>query len=111
MVKKRTTLRSRSGRKLYAVREADGKFVDIQSYQKAHGEDVRRHSAAELVEKRKKATKKRATKSKSAKKKSATKKSATKKSAMKSAMKKKPVMRKSAKKKTAKKKTTRRSKA
>lgn len=44
---KRTTLRSKSGKKLYAVREADGKFKDIQSYKKAHGSDIKRRSKTE----------------------------------------------------------------
>lgn len=44
---KRTVLRSRSGKKLYAVRDASGKFKDIQSYARAHAADMRRTSAAE----------------------------------------------------------------
>ena len=44
---KRTTLRSSAGKKLYAVRDAKGKFKDIQSYKRAHGQDVKRSSAAE----------------------------------------------------------------
>lgn len=43
----RTTLRSKSGKKLYAVRDADGRFKDIQSYQKAHAADLRSKSKAE----------------------------------------------------------------
>jgi hypothetical protein len=35
------------GRKLYAVRDKDGKFKDIQSYKKAHGSDVKRKSKME----------------------------------------------------------------
>src|SRR5262245_31601609 len=35
MATKRTTQRSSSGKKLYAVRAADGKFKDIQSYKRA----------------------------------------------------------------------------
>jgi len=44
---KRTTLRSKSGKKLYAVRNADGSFKDIQSFKKAHAQDIRRRSKAE----------------------------------------------------------------
>ena len=33
---KRTTHRSASGKKLYAKRDASGKFKDIQTYEKAH---------------------------------------------------------------------------
>ena len=44
---KRTTLRSSAGKKLYAVRDAKGKFKDIQSFKRAHGQDVKRSSTAE----------------------------------------------------------------
>jgi hypothetical protein len=44
---KRTTHRSSSGKKLYAVRDAKGRFKDIQSYQRAHGADVKRKSKKE----------------------------------------------------------------
>lgn len=44
---KRTTMRSSKGKKLYAVRRKDGKFKDIQSYKKAHGQDIKRHSKKE----------------------------------------------------------------
>jgi len=44
---KRTTLRSSAGKKLYAVRDAQGRFKDIQSYKRAHGQDVKRTSEAE----------------------------------------------------------------
>lgn len=47
MATRRTTMRSRSGKKLYAVRDKSGKFKDIQSYQKAHAADLRRTSKAE----------------------------------------------------------------
>jgi hypothetical protein len=39
---KRTTHRSSSGKKLYAVRDKKGKFKDIQSYKRAHGADLRK---------------------------------------------------------------------
>ena len=44
---KRTTLRSSKGTKLYAVRGKEGKFDDIQTYKRAHGQDIRRKSANE----------------------------------------------------------------
>jgi hypothetical protein len=47
MATRRTTMRSRTGTKLYAVRDGSGKFKDIQSYKKAHAADVRRTSKAE----------------------------------------------------------------
>jgi hypothetical protein len=56
---KRTTHRSSSGKKLYAERDKAGKFEDIQSYKRAHGQDVKRVSKAETAAKRKKAAKKR----------------------------------------------------
>jgi hypothetical protein len=47
MATRRTTMRSRSGTKLYAVRDKGGKFKDIQIYKKAHGADLKRTSKAE----------------------------------------------------------------
>ena len=49
---KRTTHRSASGKKLYAVRDAKGRFKDIQSYKRAHGDDVKRSSKAERAKRR-----------------------------------------------------------
>ena len=43
----RTTHRSTAGSKLYAKRAKSGKFEDIQSYKRAHGQDVKRSSKAE----------------------------------------------------------------
>ena len=43
----RTTHRSKSGKKLYAKRNKSGKFRDIQSYKRAHGQDIKRKSKAE----------------------------------------------------------------
>ncbi len=54
MATKRTTLRSSAGKKLYAVRDEQGKFKDIQSYKKAHGQDIKRKSKAEVAKKAKK---------------------------------------------------------
>ena len=44
---KRTTHRSSKGKKLYAVRDKKGQFEDIQTYKRAHGQDVKRKSKAE----------------------------------------------------------------
>jgi DNA-binding protein HU-beta len=44
---KRTTHRSRSGKKLYAVRNAKGQIVDIQTFKKAHGQDIKRKAKNE----------------------------------------------------------------
>jgi hypothetical protein len=43
----RTTHRSASGKKLYAVRDSKGRFKDIQTYERAHGADVKRKSKRE----------------------------------------------------------------
>ena len=43
----RTTHRSSTGTKLYAVRNSRGQFKDIQTYKKAHGQDLKRRSRAE----------------------------------------------------------------
>ncbi len=53
----RTTHRSSSGKKLYAVRDAKGRFKDIQSYARAHAADLKRTSKAETAAKAKKAKK------------------------------------------------------
>ena len=47
MATKRTTHRSSTGTKLYAVRDAKGRFKDIQTYKRAQGSDVKRKSKAE----------------------------------------------------------------
>ena len=49
---KRTTHRSSSGTKLYAVRDSKGRFKDIQTYKKAHGADLKRKSKAETKKKK-----------------------------------------------------------
>lgn len=48
---RRTTMRSSSGTKLYAVRDASGRFTDIQSYKRAQGSDMKRRSKAETAAK------------------------------------------------------------
>jgi hypothetical protein len=60
MATKRTTHRSTSGKKLYAVRDAKGRFKDIQTYERAHRADLARKSGAE----KKTAAKKKAAKKK-----------------------------------------------
>jgi DNA-binding protein HU-beta len=52
---RRTTHRSVAGKKLYAVRDAKGRFKDIQTYERAHRMDLKRKSKGE----RAKAAKKR----------------------------------------------------
>lgn len=37
---RRTTHRSRRGKKLYAVRDSKGRFKDIQTYERAHRMDL-----------------------------------------------------------------------
>ena len=63
---KRTTHRSSKGKKLYAVRDASGKFKDIQTYERAHRADLAKTAKAETAKRkgkkkagRKKAAKKR----------------------------------------------------
>jgi hypothetical protein len=48
---KRTTHRSSTGKKLYAVRDASGRFKDIQTYERAHRADLARKSKAEKKKK------------------------------------------------------------
>ncbi len=79
---RRTTLRSSKGKKLYAVRKADGSFADIQTYASAHAADLRLTSKAEKPV-RAKAAKKRTAVKKAAVKKAAVKKAAVKKGAVK----------------------------
>jgi len=53
----RTTHRSATGKKLYAVRDAGGKFKDIQTYERAHRADLAKTSKVETTARaRKKAT-------------------------------------------------------
>jgi hypothetical protein len=63
---RRTTHRSSRGKKLYAVRDAKGRFKDIQTYERAHRADLAKTSKAETAKRkgrkkvrRKKAAKKR----------------------------------------------------
>jgi hypothetical protein len=65
---RRTTHRSKAGKKLYAVRDSKGRFKDIQTYERAHRADLAHTSAAELKAKARKKTAKKSTKKKVAKK-------------------------------------------
>jgi DNA-binding protein HU-beta len=51
MPAKRTTHRSSTGKKLYAERDAEGLFKDLQSYKRAHAQDVKRRANAERKKK------------------------------------------------------------
>ena len=51
---RRTTHRSRTGKKLYAVRDSKGRFKDIQTYERAHGADIKRRATAETAKRKKK---------------------------------------------------------
>jgi hypothetical protein len=44
---RRTTHRSTAGKKLYAVRDASGRFKDIQTYERAHRADLRKTAKRE----------------------------------------------------------------
>lgn len=44
---RRTVMYSSKGKKLYAKRDASGKFKDIQQYSRAHAMDIKRSSNAE----------------------------------------------------------------
>ena len=44
---RRTTHRSSKGTKLYAVRDATGRFKDIQTYERSHRADLAKTSKAE----------------------------------------------------------------
>jgi DNA-binding protein HU-beta len=44
---KRTTMRSSKGTKLYAVRDKKGRFKDIQTYKRAHSQDMKRKARGE----------------------------------------------------------------
>jgi hypothetical protein len=65
---RRTTHRSTAGKKLYAVRDADGKFKDIQTYERAHRADLAKTSKTEAAKGKKKVAKKKAAKKKTVKK-------------------------------------------
>lgn len=57
MASKKTTHRSTvstANKKLYAVGDAKGRVKDMQTYERAHGQDVKRSSRAERAKKVKK---------------------------------------------------------
>ncbi len=54
---RRTTHRSSTGKKLYAVRSTDGSFKDIQTFERAHRADLRKKSKPETAAAAKKAAK------------------------------------------------------
>jgi hypothetical protein len=58
---RRTTHRSTAGKKLYAVRDAHGRFKDIQTYERAHRADLAHKSKAEASGGAKKKRAKKAT--------------------------------------------------
>lgn len=62
MAARRTVMYSSKGKKLYAVRDAKGRFKDIQQYKRAHGMDIRRKSKAETAAAGKKKTRRSAPK-------------------------------------------------
>jgi predicted RNase H-like HicB family nuclease len=45
---KRTTSRSSKGTKLYAIRDKEGKFKDIQTYKRAHSQDIKRKTTKKV---------------------------------------------------------------
>ena len=55
---RRTTHRSSTGKKLYAVRDKSGKFRDIQTYERAHRGDLAKKAKSE--KRKAKASRKRA---------------------------------------------------
>lgn len=93
---RRTTHRTTKGTKLYAVRDKDGTFKDIQTFKRAHAADVRKTSGAEAAEAVVKAMKKKAPKKKTAKAAPAPKKKAAAKKTMKKAPPKKAAKKKGA---------------
>ena len=50
---RRTTHRSSKGKKLYAVRDAGGRFKDIQTYERAHRADMAKTSKPEKTARKK----------------------------------------------------------
>jgi hypothetical protein len=48
MATRRTTMKSRTGTKLYAVRDRGGRFRDVQTYKRAHAADLRQVTPQEI---------------------------------------------------------------
>ena len=59
---KRTTHRSSTGKKLYAVRDSKGRFKDIQTFERAHRADLAKTSKTEAGKGRKKVAKEKTAK-------------------------------------------------
>jgi hypothetical protein len=55
---RRTTHRSSAGKKLYAVRDAGGRFKDIQTYERAHRADLKKTAKGEPAQRARAAKKK-----------------------------------------------------
>jgi hypothetical protein len=53
---RRTTHRSTAGKKLYAVRDAQGRFKDIQTYERAHRADLRKRATREAPTRKRKSS-------------------------------------------------------
>jgi hypothetical protein len=68
-VARRTVMRSSTGKKLYAVRRADGTFSDIQSYARSSRADQATRSTKETATRTRKAAKRKTTKKRTVKKK------------------------------------------
>lgn len=75
---RRTVMYSSGGMKLYAVRDASGRFKDIQRYSRAHRMDIQRGSSSEQAAKAATSAKKAAKKTVKKTVKKAVKKTATK---------------------------------
>jgi hypothetical protein len=56
---RRTTHRSKSGKKLYAVRDARGRFKDIQTYERAHRADLAHTAKGESAARKKRGPRKK----------------------------------------------------
>jgi len=48
----RTTHRSSKGTKLYAVRDAEGQFKDIQTFKRAHAQEAKKAAAKKATAKK-----------------------------------------------------------
>jgi DNA-binding protein HU-beta len=59
---RRTTHRSSKGKKLYAVRDAKGRFKDIQTFERSHRADLAKTTKVEGVARKKTARRRAAAK-------------------------------------------------
>lgn len=92
--RKRTTHRSSTGKKLYAVRDKSGRFKDIQTYERAHRADLARKAKGEGGGKPASKTVKKATSKKAPAKKAPARKAPAKKAPAKKAPARKPAAKK-----------------